>query len=50
MTVSWQTVNDFASVVNYGVSPADLTMTSSGNSSSYYETFDHHVRVKRLAV
>ncbi|EGD74899.1 iron/zinc purple acid phosphatase-like protein [Salpingoeca rosetta] len=49
MAVSWQTHTRTAtSVVRYGLNSTALTMHATGNCSSYYATFDHHVVLHNL--
>lgn len=49
MAVSWQTEENTAtSVVYYGTQPGDYQDVSQGKSSSYYETFHHHVVIGPL--
>ena len=49
MAVSWQTARDTAtSVVRYGLAADSLQWTASGASSTYYQTYDHHVVIEGL--
>jgi hypothetical protein len=49
MAVSWSTIASTAtSTVQYGVSSSNLDQISSGTSSSYYETYIHHVVLTEL--
>lgn len=50
MAVSWQTEADTpTSVVKFGRSSGEYTATATGYSTSYYETFHHHVVLANLA-
>jgi len=49
MTVSWLTIEDTdVSVVLYGTSSQVYDTISFGNSSTYYESYDHHVVLSQL--
>ena len=49
MTISWQTISKTTtSTVKYGVSASSLNLKATGSSSSYYETYHHHVTLNVL--
>jgi hypothetical protein len=49
MAVSWQTLNDtITSIVKYGVDRNNLDSSATGTSSTYFETYDHHVVLENL--
>lgn len=49
MTVSWQTKKDTkTTIIKYGLESGVYSYNATGMSSSYYETFDHHVKTDTL--
>jgi len=49
MTVSWQTKDHTpTSLVKYGMTSGKYPLEASGSSSTYYETYDHHVKLTGL--
>jgi hypothetical protein len=50
MAVSWQTVGrTITSTVKYGTDQSNLNSVATGTSSTYFETYDHHVVLQNLA-
>lgn len=49
MAISWNTIDQTTtSIVKYGLTSGNYNMKSSGSSSAYYETFNHHVVLNEL--
>lgn len=48
IVISWMTINNTNSIINYGLTSNNYNMTASGFSSSYYETYHHHVILDNL--
>lgn len=50
MTISWQTTDQTpTSIVRYGTTSGAYTLEATGTSSTYYKTYDHHVKLSNLS-
>ncbi len=48
IVISWMTQNNTNSIVNYGLTPSNYDLMATGYSTSYYETYHHHVILENL--